>query len=179
MMRFNPVRYLAVLPLILGLTQCDVIEAIHNPKPKDGPDADDLVLKTSPKAEAALKTSEGLTVDAYYYGHVKPAFSAEADSLHRIRLGRETWDYPATSRRVHLYAAGIESKALRKTIEGEPLVLVTVLGSGVPGKVVDCHSYIGPIRQAHQKSPEMHCEIESETYWEDATANASATDAAK
>jgi len=169
---FRPIRHLALVLLALGLTQCDVVEAIHNPKPKDGPYAFDLILRMSPKAEIALKSSEGLTVDAYYYGHAKPGFIGEADSLHRIVLGRETWSYAASLRRVHLYAAGIDTKKLPRTVEGEPMVLVTVLGSGVPGKVVDCGSYIGPIREAHQRSPEMHCELESEQYWEGLAASA-------
>ncbi|ESQ87259.1 hypothetical protein [Asticcacaulis benevestitus] len=169
---FNRIRHLALLPLILGLTQCDVVEAIHNPKPKDGPYAYDLILKTSPKAEAALKSSEAFYVDAYYYGHAKPAFISEADTLHRIYLGRERWDYAPTSRRIHMYASKIDTKKLSQTIEGETWVVVTVIGSGVPGKVVDCHAYIGPIREAHQRAPEMHCELETENYWEEVAASA-------
>ena len=165
-------KLLLLVPLAIGLMQCDVVEAIHNPKPKDGAYAFDLVLRMSPKAELALKSSEGLTVDAYYYGHAKPGFTSEADSLHRVVLGQETWVYAANLRRVHLYAAAIDTKKLSKTVEGEPIVLVTVIGSGVPGKVVDCGSYIGPIRVAHQRSPEMHCDIESEQYWEGIAASA-------
>ncbi|CAL4868975.1 hypothetical protein MMA231_03265 [Asticcacaulis sp. MM231] len=175
----NLIKYLGLAPIVLGLTQCDLIEAIHNPKPKDGPYAYDLILKTSPKAEAALKSSEGWYVDAYYYGHAKPAFVSGADTLHRIYLGRERWDYAPTSRRIHMYAGKIDTKKLSQTIEGETWVVVTVIGSGVPGKVVDCHAYIGPIREAHQRAPEMHCELETEHYWEEVAASAAQSSASQ
>ncbi|ESQ82302.1 hypothetical protein AEAC466_18315 [Asticcacaulis sp. AC466] len=168
---FNPARYMAVVPLIFGLTQCDVIEAIHNPKPKEGPYSFDLILKTSPKAEVTLKSAENLYVDAFYYGHAKPAFIGEADRLHRISLGREIFEYANSARRIHLYGSPLDAKKLSQTSEGEPQVLVSVDSTGLPGKAVTCRTFTGSIRLARQKPPVLFCELETESYWANEAAS--------
>ncbi|ESQ81744.1 hypothetical protein AEAC466_20190 [Asticcacaulis sp. AC466] len=168
---------LALVPLCIGLAQCDVVEAIHNPQPKDGPYAYDLILKTSPKAEAALKTAEYLQADAYYYGIPKPGFTGEVDPAHRVYIGQERWNFSAKLRRVHLYADAVDPNKLPDGVDGEPMVLVTVVGTGAPEKSVTCHQYLGSVRAAHEHSPEMHCELEGENYWDGLAANSAASSA--
>ena len=164
----NLARLLALLPLTLVLTQCDQVGALFGAK-KPGPYAFDLVLKMSPKADAATKPNpDGLFVDAYYYGDAAPAYRDQADTLNRIYLGRERWSYDGKVRRVHLEGESIDTSKLSQTSDGLVRVLVSVDGVGPSGDRAACHDYNGPIRQAQQKTPVLQCEFDAERYWENA-----------
>ncbi len=167
-----------LVPLLL-LTQCDRVEAVFRPKPvKPSPYAFDVVLKMSPKAEAELKQPDaGLSVDSWYYGDAAPAHHDEADSLNRIFLGKEDWNYPAGTRRLHLHGEPIDASRLAETRDGQPQVLLNVwirVGNieGDPDNPLSCE-YTGLIRAAQQQTPVLHCEFDTEHYWEDASSDSS------
>jgi len=161
-------RLLALLPLTLALTQCDRIDAILKPKPKKpGPYAFDLILKMSPKGEAALKQSpDGLFVDAWYYNTAAPAYRKEADSMNRISLGTERWTYPNHVRRVHLRGEIVDKAKLSHTVDGQPNIIASVSArGGNPDNMLTCHDYIGSVSLARQKTPVLRCEFDTEHYW--------------
>jgi len=164
-------KLFALLPLVFALTDCNRIEALFKPK-KPSPYAFDLILKMSPRAEAALKRPDaGLVVYASYYGDAAPAYRARADKLNRIYLGEEYWTYSGHARRVHLHGEPIDTARLSQTRDGQPQALVSVtLAQGDPDDMMACHDYIGPIRLAQQQIPVLDCEFESERYWENVPA---------
>lgn len=167
------IRLLGVIPLTLALTQCDQAAGIFKQKPKPpGPYAYEVVLRVSPRGEAALKqNTDGIFVDAWYYGQAMPAYRDQADRLNRIYLGNERWTYPSTARRLHLRGEVIDTSKLSQIREGEPMVLLSVGPGGSPENPLSCHDYIGSVRQARQKTPVFYCEFDSERYWEEASAS--------
>jgi len=169
----NFVKLIVLLPLALALTDCDRVGVLLKPKPeKPGPYAFDVVLKMSPKAEAALKRpGSGLVVDAWYYGDAAPAYRAQADKLNRIYLGDEQWNYSGNARRIHLRGEPIDAAQLPQTRDGQPQVLVSVNSAeGDPDNMLSCHDYIGPIRLAQQHTPVLDCEFDTENYWDETSA---------
>ncbi len=168
----------ALVPLVLGLTQCDRVQALLKPKPdKPGPYAFDLVLKLSPKAEAAMKQSrDSFIVAGLYYGDAKPAYRKDADDLNRIHLGEERWGYSGLARKVHMHGEPIDTSKLPETRDGQPYVLITVYTIepiGDPDDLVSCHQYVGPIRLAQQQTQMLYCQLDSENAWGDQSAEAS------
>ena len=164
-------KVLALVPLAVGLTQCDRIQALIKPKAKGDPYAFDVVLEMSPRAETALKKgSQGLYIDASYYGYAAPAYKADADKLNRIYLGEESGTYSSTVRKIHLRGEPIERSELPETVDGQPQVLlsVTMMG-GDPDDLMTCH-YIGSIHLAQQHRQYLHCEFDTESYWDNPTS---------
>lgn len=166
-------KSLAVLPLVVALAHCD-----QTPKPvaaKPGTYAFDVSLKMSPRAEAALKTSPNpMVVDAWYYGDAAPAFHDKADTMGRIDLGDENWNFSANARRMHLKGEAVDVSKLPQIRNGEVLVFLTVeTGAGTPENPVNCHAYIGSVRLAQQRPPVLTCEFDTERYWEDASDSSS------
>ncbi|MBW8734695.1 MAG: hypothetical protein JF571_10385 [Asticcacaulis sp.] len=163
---------LAVLPLAVALTNCDQAD---KPKlAKAGTYAFDISVKFSPKAEAVLKQSQaGLVVDAWYYGDAAPAAHDKADSLGRIFLGDENWNFSGNARKMHLKGEPIDTAKLPQ-IRGPVLVFLTVeTVAGDEDNPVKCHAFIGPIQQAQQTSPVITCEMDTEQYWEDVEESSS------
>ena len=157
--------YLAVVPLATALSGCD------DTKPKSPVKsvyAFDVAIKLSPKAEAAMKTSpDGFVVDAWYYGIAKPEYRDKADQLNRIFLGDENWNFSANARKMHLHGEPIDTAKLNQTIDGKPLVNLTVESmAGNPDNPLKCHAFIGPVSGAQQKTPVLTCEFDTEQYWE-------------
>lgn len=168
-----------LLPLLLLLTQCDQVEALFKPKPeKPSPYAFDVILKMSPEAEAELhKPHAGLSAEAWYYGDAAPAHRDDADKLNRIVLGAEDWTYAAGTRKLHLHGDGIDPAKLAEVRDGQPQVILTVwirVGSmaGDPDNPLSCQ-YTGMVRVAQRQPPVMHCEYDTERYWETASSDAS------
>jgi len=161
-------RSLAVLPLAVVLTHCDQAEKPVLAKP--GTYAFDVSIKLSPKAEAALKQQgEGeIAVDAWYYGDALPAYRDKADTLGRIFLGDETWNFSRNARRMHVKGEPIDAGKLPRVRDGQPQVFLTVaIPAGSPENPVKCHEYIASVRLAQQKPPVLTCEFDTERYWED------------
>ena len=165
-MKFSTIaKLLAVLPLAMTLTNCD------KPKPKTAPAgtyAFDVMVRLSPKAEAAMKTSpDGFVVDAWYYGDALPAHRDKADQFGRIFLGDENWNFSANARKMHLHGEPIDLDKLAQVRDGQPMVNLTVESvAGNPDNPLKCHAFIGPVRQAQQKTPVLTCEFDTEQYWE-------------
>lgn len=165
-MKFSTIaRLCAVLPLVFAVTGCE------KPKPKAAPAgtyAFDLMVKLSPKAEAAMKTSpDGFVVDAWYYGDALPAHRDKADQFGRIFLGDENWNFSANARKMHLHGEPIDMDTLAQVRDGQPLVNLTV--ESVAGNLdnpLKCHTFIGTVRQAQQKTPVLTCELDTDSYWE-------------
>ncbi len=174
-MRLSTLAKLAALLPLIGLTHCDQVHALFKPKPeKPSPYAFDLVLKVSPKAEAAMKgNAEDISLDVWYYGVAAPAFRAEADQLNRIDLGAERWSYSPGTRHVHLHGGPIDTAKLAHTTDGQVQVFVS---GGIGGRFdppLICHDYIDSVRHAQQVTPVLHCEFETERYWADAAESSS------
>ena len=172
-------KLMALLPLAIALTQCDQVHAMLKPKPDaPSPYAFDLVLRMSPRAEAALKQpGKHLFVDAWYYGDATPAFHAQADKLNRIFLGDESWTYPGAARRVHLRGAPMDTSKFSEIRGGQPQVLVDATQQeGDPDNLVHCHAYTGSVRMAQQQVQVLNCEFDTEDYWENAAASQGASD---
>jgi hypothetical protein len=83
----------------------------------------------------------------------------------------EAWTYSGNARHVHLHGGPIDTSKLPRTRDGQPRVIVTI---SVPNKELSCHGFIGPIRLAQQHPPVRECEFDSERYWENTDASASA-----
>jgi hypothetical protein len=155
----------AALMAVLALTGCE------QPKAKSAPPgtyAFDVMIKLSPKAEAAMKTSpDGFVVDAWYYGIAKPDYRDQADQLNRIFLGDEGWNFSANARKMHLHGEPIDIAKLSQTIDGQAMVNLTVeSAAGHPGNPLNCHAFIGSIREAQKTTPVLACEFDTEQYWE-------------
>ena len=162
-------KLLALVPLVF-LTQCDAFK----PKVNYGYD---IELKVSPKGEAALKTSQGLFVDAWFYGEAAPQYRSEADELNRIDLGADHLDFPAGARRLHVTGEDANPSKLSHTHDGVMRVFVSVDRTGAPadGPQLKCHDFIGTLAQAQKEPVVMRCEFENETYWEDAASSSTSS----
>lgn len=153
-----------LLPVAVLLVQC-------NGQPQTY--AFDVNIKVSPQAEAAMQNpGSRLAVHATYYGYASPAHSREADNFNRIYLGEETWTYSGKARRLHLHGGPIDTARLPHTRDGQPWVVLTI--NAERSGSVSCQPFIGPIRLAQQHSPIRECELDSERYWENMDASASA-----
>lgn len=168
----NLAKLLVMAPLLLALSDCGRADAVLKPKPKrPSPYAFDLVLRMSPRAEAALKRpGSTLSVDAEYYGDAAPAYRAQADPINRIYLGEEHWTYSGNARRVHLHGEPIDTSKLPQTRDGQAQVIVSVTGSSAPDDLLSCHDYIGFIHSAQEQAPVLDCEFDTERYWDDVAA---------
>ncbi len=172
MKRGTIAKVFALVPLALLLSQCDQVKAVIKPRPaKPDPYAFDIIIRMSPKSEAAMKVSPGFAVEAYYYGDALPAYQGEADDQNRIRLGDERWNCDANTRRVHMDGKSIDTSALAKTRDGVRVFLSGDITSGDPGYVLSCRSYTGTVRQAQKTPPTIDCEYDAERYWEDTAAS--------
>lgn len=176
-MTFPKILKIALLaPLLMGLTQCDRIHGMFKPKPeKPSPYAFDVMIRLSPKAEAAMKQPDtSFYVKAYYYGDALPAYRKDADDINRVYLGDETWNVSGNARKIHLHGEPIDVSKLSETRDGQPQVLLSINGSaGSPDNPLSCHHYTGPIRLAQQHLQTLDCEFDTETYWDDQSDAAS------
>ncbi len=174
-MAFPKILKIALLaPLLIGLTNCDRVQALFKPKAeKPSPYAFDVAIRLSPKAEAIVKQSHaGFYAKAFYYGDALPAYRKDADDINRIYLGDESWNYSGNARKMHFHGEPIDTSKFSETRDGQPQVMVTV-ASGTPNDPVTCHHYVGPVRIAQQQLQTLDCELDTETYWDDQSAAAS------
>jgi len=115
-----------------------------------------------------MKDAVGISVEAYYFGRKPGAPSDYTVRQNRIELGDERWDFQPDVRRLHFEGGAIRKSDLARTSDGEAMVLVTNdIVSKDPEYVLTCKKYVGPIRQARQRTPVIECEFDAERYWED------------
>jgi len=158
---FDGRRLLKVVSLwVLSLVLCHCQAGSTSRIPS--PYAIDFRTKLTPKAQVSLRTSgDSLVVAAYYFGDPKPAFTSQADAVHRLQLQEERFALSGNTRRFHL--SGNLDPAKLAEIVGEPKVLINLYSAlpvGASDDLIYCHSWIGTVRQARMSPPVIACEFE-------------------
>ena len=146
-------KWLMALPLVLGLSQCSGPKA-------PSPYSFTLSVELTPEAAAQVKAKgEGIGITAFYYGQATEAAQAEADEVHRIRLGYEANIYGGDARKIHL-TADLDTSLFPKIVNQEPLVLLTAYSASKmsnPDDLLECHSVVVPIKAAQATPPVIKC----------------------
>ncbi|HML29332.1 MAG TPA: YARHG domain-containing protein [Hyphomicrobium sp.] len=115
-------------------------------------------LTLSPAAAHKLVSSgETVRVFASYYGSAAPGVAAGDDG--EIGLASETVDLPNGTTAINLGGISISEADIRKTTEGQPMLLINVYTSRkvFPDNLLDCGIYQGPAAQAGQV--EINCKL--------------------
>jgi len=163
-MKATKLRRMVTVSLVsclgLCLTQCKPA----NPGPGPGPAAlsrhpysVDFKFSTA-AAKAMLDAKDTITVSALYYGDPKPAETADADSLGRIKLGDEENAAVASSHEVRM--AGEFDASKLALIRDDPSLLINAFSTtpvGNPDGLLFCHSWIGLLKQATLAPPLITC----------------------
>lgn len=115
-------------------------------------------LTLSPAAAHKLMSSgETVRVFASYYGSAAPGVAAGEDG--EVGLASETVDLPNGTTAVNLGGISISEADVRKTVEGQPMLLINVYTSRkvFSDNLLDCGIYQGPAAQAGQV--EINCKL--------------------
>lgn len=149
-------KALAVLPLILLLSQCE--QKPTGPSPY----AFDLKLDITPEATALMKAKDShLVAAATYFGRPKAEARTEANAQGRIRLGYEQIGLAPGATQIHLTAADFDASKLG-SINGDPQVMVIIFSANEVGARDDlarCKTYFGIIKTAQAQTPAVPCDV--------------------
>lgn len=149
-------KALALLPLILVLSQCE--QKPSGPSPY----AFDLMLELTPEATELMKAKNShFVAAALYFGRPKPETRAQANAQGRIRLGYEQIGLAPGATKLHLPATDVDTSLL-PAINGDPQVMVTIYSAadvGARDDLVRCKTYFGIIKSAQAQTPVVKCDV--------------------
>lgn len=149
-------KALAVLPLMLVLSQCE--QKPSGPSPY----AFDVTLDITPEASAVMKANKShFVAAAFYFGRAKPETRAKANPQGRIKLGYEQIGLADGATSLHLPVADFDTSLLGD-INGEPQVMLHVYSAGAVGArddLVRCKSYTAYLSTAKAQPPTLKCDL--------------------